>query len=229
VSCRLSFVLAVAAVLAPAGAGAFPTAAQGRGRPTMASLSVQVLPSEGGLVVTQAMSLSGAPGEVRYLMPLVLPETGPRPRLGGGGVRARGGEGTRVEVTPDGVLVIGTLGTGRQVIAEASYEVPVSTSRLVLSVTPDLPLAGVTVITRRDRDYGLHVRPLVPFAYREEAGEDGTWVFQTAGDEVPPGATLRIAVGHLPAAVGPYRAAALIIAALVLAGLGLSLLARRRA
>lgn len=220
----------IATVVLGAEAAALPSNApgQGAGRPTLASITVQVIPSEGGLVVTQGVALSGMPGAVRYRMPLLLPESGPQPLVGGGGVRARGGEGTRVEVTPDGVVMSGMLGEGRQLVAEASYQIPVASSRLVLAATADVPLFGTTVITRRDRFYGLHVRPLLPFSFREEDGEDGTWVFQTATAEVAPGTPIRVAVGHLPAATGPYRAAALILGALVLAGLGLSLLASRR-
>lgn len=221
----------IAAVALGGDARAFPTnAAAGHvaGRPTLASITVQVIASEGGLVVTQAVALSGLPGAVRFRMPLLLPESGPQPRMDGGAVRTRGGEGTRVEVTPDGAVMSGMLGEGRQLVAEASYQIPVASSRLMLATTADVPLIGTTVITRRDRFYGLHVRPLLPFSYREEDGEDGTWVFQTATAEVAPGTPLRVAVGHLPVATGPYRAAALILGALVLAGLGFSLLASRR-
>lgn len=229
---RAAWIIAglIASLLPGARTAAFPSnvSGQGVGRPTLASITVQVVASEGGLVVTQAVALSGVPGAVRYRMPLLLPESGPQPVLGGGAVRARGGEGTRVEVTPDGIMMAGVLGEGRQLVAEASYQIPVASSRLMLSTTADVPLIGTTVITRRDRFYGLHVRPLLPFSYREEDGEDGTWVFQTATAEVAPGTPLRVAVGHLPVATGPYRAAALILGALVLAGLGFSLLASRR-
>ncbi len=231
VACKLGCLLAALAAVVPAVAGAFPTseAGQGIGRPTIASITLQILPSEGGLVVTQAVAVSGMPGAVRYRLPLLLPESGPQPLMGEGGVRARGGEGTRVAVTAAGVEMSGMLRQGRQLVAEVSYQIPVASSGLVLSATADVPLVETTVITRRDRDYGLHVRPLMPFTYREEDGEDGTWAFQTATTDVAPGTSLRVAVGHLPLASGPYRAAALIVAALILFGLGFSLLARRRA
>ncbi|HHW97911.1 MAG: hypothetical protein ACOX51_01115 [Myxococcota bacterium] len=199
-----------------------------QGQPAVAAVTVQVLPFESGLVVTQAIGVSGTPGNASFVIPLLLPTSGPRPMIAPGAIQARTAEGTRLDFTPKGIVMSGVFAPGRQLLAEVSYEIPVVSSRLVFEMTANVPVVSTTVITKRDRDYGLHVRPLLPFSFKEEDGEDGTWIYQNSLDELPAGQPLRIAVGHLPYATAPYRTAALIIAAIVAAGLGISLVTHKR-
>lgn len=215
----------VASVLLPV----CPAAAADPGG-VQAAVMVQVSADEGTLAVAQAFTLAG-PGTGSWTMPLLLPESGPLPRMveklgdaPGLQVRARGGATAKVR---DGLVVLsGTPGTSGDFGAEVQYQVPVSDARVVLAATPLLDIAQAQVI-HRGGPYALQVRPLAPFAYREVAEADGTWRYQALAEPVSAGRPIRVAVGRLPTGTGPYRDAGLAVLLAVAAGTVLVLVRRR--
>jgi hypothetical protein len=194
-------------------------------------MTLQVLPSESGLVVSQVVRVSTSEPNARVRFPLLLPETGPGPvvvqRTGqertGLDIRAQAGTLARIE-SGDIWLHRKPGGTGKDLVAEVRYELPADVSRTNLVATTDVDLAGIQVLTRRSREYGLQIRLLAPYGFQEEVEEDGVWQILTALQAVPAGSRLGVSVGHIPAAFGPYRAVAIGFtgALAILLGLGLA-------
>lgn len=194
-----------------------------------ASLAVQILPIEEGVQVSQSLRVSG-PGEaVRFEFPLLVPAGIPGPSLeprseqNPGGIDVRASGGASVEHTGSGILVKGSPGPSGDFTVQVRYALRVEVPRATFNLAPATPIQRVQVMTRRDRAFGLHVRPLAPYAYREEVEEDGTWQYLVLQDGIGPGKALGIAVSHLPAPFGPYRAVALGVAAVALVVLGLAM------
>ncbi len=221
-TCGLALAAFVALAARPAGA-AMP---QG----PMATVVVEVSADEGSLSVAQAFSLVGG-GSGTWTMPLLLPESGPSPRMiekmgdaPGLELHAKGGATARIL---DGAVVVsGSPGTSGDFGVEVHWDVKVRDARLVLAATPLLDIARVQVI-HRGGPYALQVRLLEPFVYREESEGDGTWRYQDLLEPIPAGQPLRVAVGRLPTGTGPYRAAGLALLLLVGAVAAVGLVRRR--
>jgi hypothetical protein len=211
--------------------GFVPGASAAVGAPAIPTLTVQVVASDEGLVVTEALSAQGG-GRVAWSLPLLLPVTGPGPALAPksdtvrNGVETRGQGGSSVSLEADRIAVTGEAGPG--FAAQVRYTLPVTDDRLDLRLSPAMTLGRVQVVTRRSPTYGAQVRPLAPYAVRSETEEDGTWTYLTLLEPLPAGATLKVAASHLPSAFGPYRAAAFAAVALALLALALGLAQGRR-
>ena len=196
----------------------------------MATILVEISADEGSLSVIQVFSVVAA-GTGTWTVPLLLPESGPQPRIiekvgeaPGLAIRPRGGASARVR---DGsVVVSGTPGTSGEFGVEIQWDVHVDDARLVLAAIPTLDVARVQVI-HRGGPYAIQVRPLDPFVYREESEGDGTWRYQDLLEPIPAGSQLRVAVGRLPIGTGPYRTAGLAILLFVAAVTVVSIVRRR--
>jgi hypothetical protein len=210
---------------------ASPLAAAAAPEGPVATVLVEISSDEGTLSVAQAFSILGG-GAGTWTVPLLLPESGAQPRMiekigdaPGLEIQVRGGATAKVR---DGAVVVsGTPGMSGDFGVEIHFQVPVKDAHLVLGATTSLALVRVQVI-HRGGPYALQVRPLAPFAYREESEGDGTWRYQDMLEPLPAGQRLRVAVGRLPSATGPYRTAGLALLLLVATGTAV-LLVRRRA
>ncbi len=229
---RTGAALAIAALLAVA-----PRAGLAEGAPAgrlIASLVVQLVATDDGLQVTEALNVQGGSAVMHFPFPLFVPEGGPVPALaarvegqaGGTDVRATGGAST--QFTQGTLYVSSPSVVGGQWSVEIRYNLPVDDDRMIGLVTPSFPLARVQVISKRSATYGAQIRPLVPYTYHEDVEEDGTWQTLVLTDGVPGGGTLRTAVSHLPKAFDVYRAGGLAVAGVALLGLVVVVLARRR-
>jgi hypothetical protein len=208
------------AVTVVAGMTSHPAvAAQPTG--VVASLIVEIAAEEGAISVSESFQLSGGVTG-SWVVPLLLPETGPQPplvaRVGDApGLEVRGQGGASVRVRDGEVVVTGSPGMSGDFTVQVHYQVAVKDERVVLSTKPQVALARVQVV-HRGGPYALQLRPLAAFAYSEESEGDGTWRTQELMEPVPVGGGLRIAVGRLPTATGPYRSAGLAVLLVVAAG-----------
>ncbi|MBM4396495.1 MAG: hypothetical protein FJ087_12505 [Deltaproteobacteria bacterium] len=222
------------AVVAAATLAAAQSRAAEPPRSHFASLSVQVLPTEEGVQVSHALRVTGAGEPVSWTFPLLLPEglpgpvPAPRTDAVPNGIDSKASGGAEVRFEADGIRVTGRPGPSGDFSAQVRYSIPVATGRATFAVRPGFPVGVVQVTTRRTPAYGLHVRPLAPYAYREEVEEDGTWQYLVLGDGIDAGERLEVAVAHLPAPFGPYRAAALGVAGLAAVALAWAVIAPRK-
>ena len=225
-------VLSFVALLAVA-----PRALHAQGAPAsgmIASLTVQLVATDDGLQVTEALNVQGGSAGMRWPFPLFVPEGGSAPvmtarvegQAGGTDVRSSGGASAQFA---QGVLYVSSpSGVGGRWSVEIRYDLPVDDDRMTGLLTPGFPLSRVQFVTKRSATYAAQIRPLVPYNFREDVEEDGTWQTLTPVDGLPAGATLRTAVAHLPKAFDAYRASGLVVAGLALFGLALVVIARRR-
>lgn len=205
---RVLALLALAAMAVPGGprsGWAFPGAGES---PPGGVLLVEITPAEGALQVAQAWFPGTAAGS--RVFPLLLPEDGPgpeiRPAVGedSGGLQVRGRGGARAEFRDGTLRLAGQPDGSGEFALEVTYRVPVTTSRLMFRVLVNDPLDRVQVI-HQGGAHALHVRPLRPYAFREEDEGDGAWRYQDVPGPLRSGETLRVAVRRLPEARRPYR------------------------
>jgi len=204
----LALALAAVPILAgPREASAFPGSGDG---PPAGVLLVEVTPAEGSLQVAQAWF--PGPGAGPRQFPLLLPEEGPMPiiRPAAGedpsGIQVRGRGGARAEFREGALWLAGQPDGSGEFGLEATWRIPVTTSRLVLRTTVTAPLDRVQVI-HQGGPHALHVRPLRAYAFREEDEGDGAWRYQDIPGPLDAGEVLRIAVGRLPEVRQTYRSA----------------------
>jgi hypothetical protein len=236
VSLRLASLLTLSLTLGlPFPALADEPARPAAAMPRVVTLSVQVMPGDDGLQVSEALRVTGGSTPVRYDVPLALPEGGrgptiaPRSEAVRDGVETKAEGGAAVDFGGGALHVTGVPAVaGRPMTVQVRYTLPIESSRTVLAVTPAMPLERVQVVSRRTAAYVPQVRPLAPYAIREETEEDGTWVYQTTAEGVPAASTLRIAAGHLPYGPGPYRTAGGLLAGIALAALAVAVARGRR-
>jgi len=197
--------LALAALLLSPEAATFPQAGN---RTPGGVLLVEISAVEGAIQVIQAWFPGPVSAPVAF--PLLLPEEGPSPAIrpaGGEGsegiqVRARGG--ARGEFRDGGLWLAGQPNGQEEFGLEVSFRIPVTSSRQMLRAAVTAPLSQVQV-AHPGGPHALHVRPLRPYAFREEDEGDGAWRYQQVPGPLAPGEVLRIAVGRLPEARRPYR------------------------
>lgn len=226
IQARWGFAMAVAMLLSG-------TASAQAGGP-MATLVVQVLATDDGLAVAESLRGTGASTAVSWTVPLLVPEDAAGPALvprndaNPQGIDVKATGGAQAAFSARGILVSAPAGT-QEFQVQLRYNLPVRAGRLVLSATPEMALSRVQVVTRRSKGYAAQVRPLAPYGFREEVEEDGTWQYLTLLDPVPAGTPLRIALAHLPAPFGPYRAAGVAVVGVALLSLGVVVGRKRKA
>lgn len=199
------------------------------------TLAVQILVDDRRLSVTQVLNMPSPADEQSAVgrFPLLLPETGPGPDLkprtesNPNGIDTSATPGARVVFGTDGLEIHGKPGTtGFQV--KVRYTVPVTDTGLAFRMTPSFDLGTVQFITKRNSTYGMQLRPLIPYSYREEVEEDGTWQYMTSLRAVEAGSSVRATARHLPSPFGTYRTIGVVAVFLAAVILGLTMLSRNR-
>ncbi|NOZ01333.1 MAG: hypothetical protein GXP54_05520 [Deltaproteobacteria bacterium] len=202
------------------------------------SLAVQVMADDKRLVVTQVLGIDAVqdhkgPSEKSWKFPLLLPGRGPVPSMVGrseknpDGINVQTGRGTRVAFNSDGLTVTGDPASPGGVRVQTKYTVPVTAGSVPFLLRPTMDLNSLQFVTRRNATWGMQLRPMVPYSFREEVEEDGTWQYMNVIHEIRAGTTVRVQAGHLPSPFGPYRFAGVLAMLLAIGILLLGMASRR--